>query len=38
MRADALMDAGDMDGPVTWIKIKAAVEELLRLEAGGVVH
>ena len=38
MRADALMDQGDMDGRAVWLRIKAAVEELLRVEAGGVVH
>ena len=38
MRADALMDAGDMDGRAVWLRIKAAAEEMLRTEAGGVVH
>jgi hypothetical protein len=38
MRADKLMDAGDMDGWAVWLRIKAAVEELLRTEAVGAVH
>ena len=38
MRADELMDAGDMDGRAVWLRIKAAAEEMLRTEAGGVVH
>ena len=38
MRADDLMDAGDMEGRAAWLRIKAAVEELLRVEAGGAVH
>ena len=33
-----LMDQGDMEGCAVWLRIKAAVEELLRTEAGGVVH
>ena len=37
-RADAMMDRGDMEGRAAWLRIKAAVEELLRTEAGGVVH
>ena len=38
MRADELMDADDMDGRAVWLRIKAAVEEILRTEADGVVH
>ena len=38
MRADELMDAGDMDGRAVWMRIKAAVEKLLRSKVGGVVH
>ena len=38
MRAGELMDQGDMDGRAVWLRIKAAVEELLRIEVGGVVH
>ena len=29
------MDAGDMDGRAVWLRIKAAVEEMLRVEARG---
>ena len=32
------MDAGDMDGRAVWMRIKAAVEKLLRSKVGGVVH
>ncbi len=32
MRADALMDAGDMDGRAVWLKIVKAIEELLSEE------
>ena len=38
MRADELMDQGDMDGRAVWLRIKAAVEELLRVEARGAVQ
>ena len=38
MRADALMDQGDMDGRAVWLRIKSAVEEMLRTETGGAVH
>ena len=38
MRADAMSDRGDMEGRAAWLRIKAAVEELQRTEAGGVVH
>jgi len=29
MRADELLEAGDIDGQVTWLRIIKAVEELL---------
>ena len=32
MRADELMDAGDMEGRAVWIRIVKAVEELLSEE------
>ena len=32
MRADKLLDAGDMDGQAVWKRILAAVEELLSEE------
>ena len=37
MRAGAMMDQGDMGGRAVWLRIKAAVEEMLR-EAGIAVH
>ena len=40
MRADAVLEGGDLDGPRVWKRILRAVEELQRLEAksGGAVH
>jgi hypothetical protein len=40
MRADALLDAGDLDGQRVWLRIIAAIEELLRDRAaeGEAVH
>ncbi len=32
MRADELMESGDMDGRVVWLRIVKAVEELLSEE------
>ncbi len=32
MRADKLMDAGDMDGRAVWLRIVKAIEELLSEE------
>ena len=32
MRADELMDAGDMEGRAVWIRIVKAIEELLSEE------
>jgi len=32
MRADELMDAGDMEGEAVWLRIVTAVEELLSEE------
>jgi len=34
MRADAMLDKGDMDGAALWRRILAAVEELQRFEPG----
>ena len=31
-RADAMLEAGDMDGPAVWLRIVKAVEELLSQE------
>ncbi len=33
MRADELLEAGDLDGVAVWKRILRAVEELLRVEA-----
>ncbi len=41
MRADAMLEAGDLDGLATWKRILRAVEELQRVEArppGAGVH
>ena len=38
MRADAMLDDGDMDGRAVWLGIKAATETLLPSKAAGVVH
>ncbi len=40
MRADALLDKGDLNGCATWKRILRAVEELRRVEpeSGEVVH
>ncbi len=40
MRADAMLEAGDMDGYAMWKRILRAVEELQRVEPrpGGKVH
>ncbi len=40
MRADELMDAGDMEGRAVWIRIVKAIEELLSEErpADAEVH
>ena len=38
MRADELLDRGDVDGQAVWKRIMAAVEELLDTEPGGPVH
>jgi hypothetical protein len=37
MKADALLEAGDMDGQAVWKRILAAVEELLLEERPGGV-
>ena len=36
MRADELLDAGDMDGRATWLRIIEAIEELGSTERGDV--
>ncbi len=35
MRADELMDAGDMEGRAVWLRIVKAIEELLSEERPG---
>ncbi len=34
MRADELMDAGDMEGEAVWLRIGRAIEELRQREPG----
>ena len=38
MRADAMLDAGDLDGYAVWKRILRAVEELQKAEPGGGVQ
>ncbi len=38
MRADAMLDKGDLDGCATWKRILRAVEELQRVKPEGRVH
>ncbi len=38
MRADAMLEAGDLDGCAVWRQILRAVEELQRVEPGEQVH
>ncbi len=38
MRADAMLEAGDLDGLAVWKRIKKAAEELLRERPDGLVH
>ncbi len=38
MRADAMLEAGDLDGYATWKRILRAVEELRGTEPGARVH
>ena len=38
MRADAMLDKGDLDGYAVWKRILRAVEELRRTEPGARVH
>ena len=38
MRADAMLDKGDLDGAAVWRRILRAVEELRRTEPGARVH
>lgn len=38
MRADKMLDAGDLDGAAVWRRIVAAIEDLQKTEPGGAVH
>ena len=38
MQADAMLEAGDLDGYAAWRKILRAVEELERTEPGEALH
>ena len=38
MQADAMLEAGDLDGCAVWKRILRAVEELQRVEPGARVH
>ncbi len=38
MRADAMLEKGDLDGCAVWRRILRAVENLQRLEPGVQVH
>jgi hypothetical protein len=38
MRADELLDAGDLDGAATWRRVIEAIKELDNMEPGGAVH
>ncbi len=38
MRADAMLETGDLDGLAVWKRIKKAAEELLRERPDAVMH
>ncbi len=38
MRADALLDKGDMEGRALWLRIIAAIKELANTEPAGAVN
>ncbi len=38
MRADAMLEAGDLDGLAVWKRIKKSAEDLLRERPDGLVH
>ncbi len=38
LKADELLDTGDLDGQAVWLRIRAAVLELLRPGDGEVLH
>lgn len=37
-RIDELLDAGDIDGRVVWMRVLDAIKELQNTETGDVVH
>ena len=38
LKADELLDAGDLDGQLAWLRIRKAVLELLKRGDGEMVH
>ena len=38
MRADEMLDVGDMDGKLVWLRIKTATEQLLSETPPGRMH
>ncbi len=38
MRADELLEQGDLDGAGTWRQVITAIEELQNMEPNGAVH
>ena len=38
MRADAILEAGDLDGLAVWKRVLRAVDELLSTEPDGALH
>ena len=38
MKADAMLDNGDLDGRAVWMRVLDAVKELQNTKAGGTVH
>ena len=38
LKADGLLDAGDLDGQAVWLRIRKAVLELLKVGDGEAVH
>ncbi len=38
MRADAMLEKGDLDGYATWKRVVKAIEELRRVEPGEQVN
>ena len=38
MQSEALLEAGDLDGAATWLKIIAAIEVMQAMEPDGTTH